>query len=244
MLQHVSKTESVTNVGFCDESLATSVSKTGPAQLGHLDIALQLSACSKSLHGISSALICTTDSTVLQPPITLLIHAHYHHRFAKLALQLWSAPQTNVRLGRCFVNAACHECRPFWMTSQWQALTNQIPPFHTRYFCNTYEKFHGTFHTCMNSYVYVFIRVLNQSRLKKIHVCKIPCMILHYDTHIKSYTYEKLHVWKVTRMKNYTYELLHILNIEFWLVHFYTPIDSFTELLTRVKIHTHYILYV
>ena len=56
------------------------------------------------------------DSTVLQPPITLLVHAHYHHRFT---LQPWSAPQTNVRLGRCFVNAASHECRPFWMTSQW-----------------------------------------------------------------------------------------------------------------------------
>ena len=78
-----------------------------------------MSASSKSLHGISSALICTTDSTVLQPPITLLIQAHYHHRFAKFALQPWSAPQTNVRLGRWFVNAASHECRPFWMTSQW-----------------------------------------------------------------------------------------------------------------------------
>ena len=118
-----------------------------------------MSACSKSLHGISSASICITDSTVLQPPITLLIHAHYHHRFAKFVLQPWSAPQTNVRLKRCFVNAASHECRPFRMTSQWQALTNQTPPFHTRYFCNTYEKFHGTFHTCVNSYVYEFMRV-------------------------------------------------------------------------------------
>ena len=62
-------------------------------------------------------------------------------------------------------------------------------------------------------------------------------MILHNDTRIKSYTYEKLHVWKVTRMKNYTYEKLHVLNIEFWLVHCYTRIDSFTELLIRVKIH-------
>ena len=32
----------------------------------------------KSLHGISRALICTTDSTVSQPPVTLLIHVHCH----------------------------------------------------------------------------------------------------------------------------------------------------------------------
>ena len=38
---HVSKTESVANVSFCDESLATSVSKTGPAQLGDLETASQ-----------------------------------------------------------------------------------------------------------------------------------------------------------------------------------------------------------
>ena len=107
-----------------------------------------------------------------------------------------------------------------------------------------FQKFHGTFHTCMNSYVEDFIRVLNQTRFKKIRVCKIPWMILQNDTRIKSYTYEKLHVWKVTRMKNYTYEKLHVLNIEFWLVHCYTRIDSFTELLIRVKIHTRYILYV
>ena len=69
-------------------------------------------------------------------------------------------------------------------------------------------------------------------------------MILHNDTRIKSYTYEKLHVWKVTRMKNYTYENLHILNIELWLVHCYTHIYYFPELLIRVKIHTRYIWYV
>ena len=85
----------------------------------------------------------------------------------KFAFQPWYVAQINVRLGRCFVNAASHECRPSWMTSQWSALTNQRPLFHTRYFCNTYEKFHGTFHTCMNSYVEDFIRVSNQMRLKK-----------------------------------------------------------------------------
>ena len=122
--------------------------------------------------------------------------------------------QTKVRLGRCFVIAASHECRPSWMTSQWSVLTNQRPLFHTRYFCNTYEKFHGTFHTCMNSYVEDFLRVSNQTRLKKIRVCKIPWMILHNDTPIKkitrmkNYTYGKLHVWKTTRMKNYTYWIL------------------------------------
>ena len=121
------------------------------------------------------------------------------------------------------------------MTSQWSALANQRALFHTRYFCNTYEKFHGTFHTCMNSYVEDFIRVSNQTRLKKIRVCKIPWMILHNDTRIKSYTYEKSHVWKVTRLKNYTYEKLHVLNIEFWLVHCYTRIDSFTELLIVLR---------
>ena len=89
------------------------------------------------------------------------------------------------------------------------------------------------------SYVYEFIRRRFHTRIKsnafeKIRVCKIPWMILHNDTRIKSYTCEKLHVWTVTRMKNYTYEKLHVLNIEFWLVHCYTRIDSFTELLIRV----------
>ena len=89
------------------------------------------------------------------------------------------------------------------------------------------------------SYVYEFIRRRFHTRIKsnafeKIRVCKIPWMILHNDTRIKSYTYEKLHVWTVTRMKNYTYEKLHVLNIAFWLVHCYTRIDSFTELLIRV----------
>ena len=37
-------------------------------------------------------------------------------------------------------------------------------------------------------------------------------MTLHNDTRIKSYTYEKLHVWKVTRMKNYT---LHFIRVTF-----------------------------
>ena len=169
--------------------------------------------------------------------------------------------QTNVRLGRCFVNAASHECHPSWMTSQWSALTNQRPLFHTRYFCYTIEIFTEHFirvwiHTSKISkvsrnisYVYEFIRRRFHTRIKsnafeKIHVCKIPWMILHNDTHIKSYTYEKLHVWKVAHMKNYTYEKLQVLNIEFWLVHCYTHTDSFTELLIRVKIHTRYILYV
>ena len=84
-----------------------------------------------------------------------------------------------------------------------------------------FQKFHGTFHTCMNSYVEDCIRVSNQTRLKQY-------------VYVKSYTYEKLHVWKVTRMKNYTYEKLQVLNIELWLVHCYTRIDSFTELLIRV----------
>ena len=87
--------------------------------------------------------------------------------------------------------------------------------------------------------MYVFIRRRLHTRIKSnsfetIRVCKIPWMILHNDTRIKSYTYEKLHVWKVTRMKNYTYEKLLVLNIELWLVHCYTRIDSFTELLIRV----------
>ena len=90
-----------------------------------------------------------------------------------------------------------------------------------------FQKFHGTFQTCMNLYVEDFIRVSNQMRLKKkIRVCKIPWMILHNDTRIKSYTYEKLHVWKITRMKSYTYWMLssdwcivihvYILSRNFW----------------------------
>ena len=79
------------------------------------------------------------------------------------------------------------------------------------------KKFHGTFHTCMNSYVEDLIRVSNQTRLKKYVYVKIPWMILHNDTRIKSYTYEKLHVWKVTRIEYwaligallYAYRLFH-----------------------------------
>ena len=79
------------------------------------------------------------------------------------------------------------------------------------------------------SYVYEFIRRRFHTRIKsnafeKIRVCKIPWMILHNDTRVKSYTYKKLHVWKVTRMKNYTmksytYEKLHVwkvTRIEYW----------------------------
>ena len=147
------------------------------------------------------------------------------------------------------------------MTSQWSALTNQRPLFHARYFCYTRESFtehfiHVWIHTWKISkvsrnisYVYEFIRRRFHTRIESntfetIRVCNIPWMIVHNDTSIKSYTYEKLHVWKVTRMKNYTYEKLHVLNIELWLAHCYTRIDSFTELLIRVKIHTRYILYV
>ena len=90
------------------------------------------------------------------------------------------------------------------MTSQWPALTNQRPLFHTRYFCYTIETFRGTFHTCMNSNVEDFISI-----------CNIPWMILHNDTGIKI-----LHVWKITRMKIYTYEKLHVwrkvTRIEYW----------------------------
>ena len=89
------------------------------------------------------------------------------------------------------------------MTSQRPALTNQRPLFHTRYFCYTIEKFHGTFHTCMYSYVEDFIRV-----------CKIPWIILHNDTGIQI-----LHAWKITRMKIYAYEKLHVwkvTRIEYW----------------------------
>ena len=75
---------------------------------------------------------------------------------------------------------------------------------------------------------------IKSNAFETIRVCKILWMILHNDTRIKSYTYEKLHVWKVTCMKNYTYEKLHVLNIELWLVHCYTRIDSFTELMIRV----------
>ena len=94
----------------------------------------------------SNVLICTTDSTVSQPTVDT------RSLSPKFAHQSWYVAQTNARLW-CFVNAASHECCPSWMTSQWSALTNQRPLFHTRYFCYTIEMFHGTFHTCMNSYV-------------------------------------------------------------------------------------------
>ena len=44
---------------------------------------------------------------------------------------------------------------------------------------------------------------------------------MHNDTRIKSYKYEKWHIWKVTRTKNYTYEKLHVwkvTRIEYWVL--------------------------
>ena len=159
-----------------------------------------MSACSKSLHGISSTLICTTDSTVLQPPITLLTHAHYHHRFAKFALQPWSAPQTNVLWMRQATSVAHFEWRH--SDRHWPIKDHHFlrVTFVTRMESFTEHFIRVWIHTCMNSYAY------KSNAFEKIHVCKIPCMILHYDTRIKNYTYEKSHVWKVTRLKNYTQE--------------------------------------
>ena len=133
----------------------------------------------KDLHGISSALICTTDSTVSQPPVTLLIHVHCHQN---VHFNLDMRHKLTLGFRTLFVNAASHECRPFWMTSQWSTLTNQRPLFHTRYFWYTIDKFHGTFHTCMNSYVEDFIRVSNQTRLKKYMYVKFRewyCIMMH-----------------------------------------------------------------
>ena len=146
----------------------------------------------------SNVLICTSDSS-----LTTTYHTVDTRSLSpKFPLQPWYAPQTNARLARCFVNAASHECRPFWMTSQWSALTNQRPLFHTPYFCYTIEKFHGTFHTSMNSYVEdfksftehfirawihtskIFIPASKQTRLKQYVYVKIPWMILHNDTRI------------------------------------------------------------
>ena len=174
-----------------------------------------MSACSKSLHGISSALTCTTDSTVLQPPITLLIHAHYHHRFAKFAFQPWSAPQTNVRLGRYFVNAAATSIAHF----EWRHNDRHWPvkyhhfirvTFVTRMKSFTEHFMRVWIHTCMNSYAYQVKRVW-----------KNTCMQNSVYDIALWYTYKKLHIWKITRMKSYTYEKLHVgidTRIEYWVL--------------------------
>ena len=143
-----------------------------------------MSACSMSLHGISSALICTTHSTVLQPQITLLIHAHYDHRFAKFALQPWSAPQTNVRL--------------IWDVVFWMRQSTSVAHFEWRHNDRHWPiKYHHfirvTFVTRMKSvtehfirvwksYVYEFIRASNQTRLKKYMYAKFRvwyCIMIH-----------------------------------------------------------------
>ena len=155
--------------------------------------------------------------------------------------------QTNVRLGRCFVNAASHILNDVTMIGIDQSKTTisyaLLLKSFTEHFIRVWIHTSKISKVSRNiSYVYEFIRRRFHTRIKsnafeKIRVCKIPWMILHNDTRIKSYTYEKLHVWTVTRMKNYTYEKiekLHVLDIEFWLVHCYTRIDSFTELLIRV----------
>ena len=77
------------------------------------------------------------------------------------------------------------------------------------------QKFHGTFHTCMISYVEDFISVSNQTRLKKYVYVKFRewyCIIIHVKTvtRMKNYTYEKLHVWKTTRIK--------VTRIEYWVL--------------------------
>ena len=134
-----------------------------------------------------NVLICTTDSTVSQ--LTTYLTVNTRSLSPKFALQpCWYAAQTNARLGRCFVNAASHECRPFWMTSQWSALTNQRPLFHTRYFCYTIEKFHGTFHTCMNPYVEDFKSFTEHFIRVWIHTSKI------------AYAYQIKRVWNNTCM--------------------------------------------
>ena len=175
-----------------------------------------MSACSKSLHGISSALICTTHSTVLQPPITLLIHAHYHHRFAKFALQPWSAPQTNVRL----------IWDVFWMR-QSKSVAHFEWRHNDRHWPIKYHHFiRVTFVKRMKSVTEHFIRVwihtyMNSYAYQIKHVWKNTCMQNSVYDIALWYMYKKLHVWKITRMKSYTYEKLHvwkITRIEYWVL--------------------------
>ena len=118
----------------------------------------------KRLHGIFSALICTTDSTVSQPLVTLLIHVHCH-QYLHFNLDMRHKLMLGVRTlfcecGKPRVSAILNDVTR-------STLTNQRPLFHTRYFWHTIEKFHGTFHTCTNSYVEDFIPVSNQTHLKK-----------------------------------------------------------------------------
>ena len=134
----------------------------------------------------SNVLLCTTDRTVSQPPITLLIHVRCHQNLHfNLDMGHKLTVDSDVVL---WIHAASHECRPFWITSQWSALTNQRPLFHTRYFCYTIEKFHGTFHTCMNSYVEDFKSFTEHFIRVWIHTSKI------------SYAYQIKRVWNNTCM--------------------------------------------
>ena len=127
----------------------------------------------------SNVLICITDSSLT----TTYHNVDERSLLPKFALQPWYAAQTNVMLGRCLVDEASHECRPCWMTSQWSASTNHRPLCHTRYFCYRIEKFHGTFHTCMNSYVEDFNSFTEHFIRVWIHTSKI------------SYAYVKFREW-------------------------------------------------
>ena len=62
----------------------------------------------KSLHGISRALICTTDSTVSQPPVTLLINVHCHQN---LHSNLDMRHKVTLGVRTLFVNVAHFEWR-------------------------------------------------------------------------------------------------------------------------------------
>ena len=96
-----------------------------------------------------------------------------------------------------------------------------------------FQKFHRTFHTCMNSYVEDFLRVSNQTRLKKYMYVKFRewyCIMIH--------------VWKVTRMKSYTYWILssdwcivihvYILSRNFWYVLRFIRVTFYTCNLWRI----------
>ena len=62
-------------------TLITLTLTTLTTRILHAHLAIASHVClrqRKSLHRISSALICTTDSAVSQPPVILLIHVHCH----------------------------------------------------------------------------------------------------------------------------------------------------------------------
>ena len=144
-----------------------------------------------------NALICNTDSTVSQPPISLLIHVHCHQNLHfnldmrhKLTLGLdvvlWMRQATSVAHFEWRHNDWHWPIKDHYFIRVLLLLHDRKVSRNISYVYEfirrRFQKFHETFHTCMNSYVEDCIRVSNQTRLKQYVYVKFRewyCIMIH-----------------------------------------------------------------